>query len=85
MGEHLRFTGELSITMVDRLQADLLQALQNRQPVTIDLDAVERIDTAALQLLLAVQREASSAGIPLTFCCPSQLQRRFKSLGISLC
>ncbi len=39
------------------LKLSLAALLRNVNPVTIELDAVERIDTASLQLLIAFARE----------------------------
>jgi len=44
------------------LKSALLDMLMDPQPVTIDVRAVERIDTAALQLLCAFVRDRKAAG-----------------------
>lgn len=84
MGEQLQLSGELSITMVDQLVADLQRALQSSPSLTIDLNGVERIDTAAAQVLLAAQREALENGHPLVYRCPINLKNRLKAIGIQL-
>lgn len=44
------------------LKSELLDLLTHRQPVTIDVTAVERIDTAAMQVLCAFVRDRHAAG-----------------------
>lgn len=44
------------------LKSALLDLLMDQQPVTIDARAVERIDTAALQVLCAFVRDRKAAG-----------------------
>jgi anti-anti-sigma regulatory factor len=44
------------------LKSALLDLVAERQPVTIDARAVERIDTAALQVLCAFTRDRRAAG-----------------------
>ncbi len=53
-----------SCTMRDSiaLKSALLDLLADRRPVTIDARSVERIDTAALQVLCAFVRDRKAAG-----------------------
>jgi phospholipid transport system transporter-binding protein len=44
------------------LKSSLLDLLMDKNPVTIDVRAVERIDTAALQVLCAFVRDRKAAG-----------------------
>jgi anti-anti-sigma regulatory factor len=44
------------------LKSSLLDLLMDQRPVTIDVRAVERIDTAALQVLCAFVRDRKAAG-----------------------
>jgi anti-anti-sigma regulatory factor len=44
------------------LKSALLDLLMDQRPVTIDVRAVERIDTAALQVLCAFVRDRKAAG-----------------------
>jgi anti-anti-sigma regulatory factor len=44
------------------LKSELLDLLAHRQPVTIDVSGVERIDTAAMQVLCAFARDRQAAG-----------------------
>lgn len=44
------------------IKSELLDLLAHRHPVTIDVGAVERIDTAAMQVLCAFVRDRKAAG-----------------------
>jgi phospholipid transport system transporter-binding protein len=55
---------ECVIASVDDLKADLLTRLTFDSSVTIDAAAVQRIDTASLQLLAAFARDRRAAGLP---------------------
>ena len=46
----------------DSLKSALLRLLEEAQPVTLEVAAVQRIDTAALQLLAAFVRDRRTAG-----------------------
>jgi anti-anti-sigma regulatory factor len=52
---------------VAALKLTLLKHLEATDPVTIDPTAVERIDTAALQLLFAFERQRARAGRAVTW------------------
>jgi len=56
---------ELTIRQAEALREDLLSALKGPGPVTLALGAVERLDTAVAQLLLAARRRAGAAGLVL--------------------
>jgi len=44
------------------IKSELLDLLTHRQPVTIDVSSIERIDTAAMQVLCAFVRDRTAAG-----------------------
>jgi anti-anti-sigma regulatory factor len=54
---------QLNISHCADLYAQLLIAMTEGQAVSIDISQVERVDTAALQLLYDFQREAKSQGL----------------------
>jgi ABC-type transporter Mla MlaB component len=58
------YTMTASCTVRDcvALKAALLDLLPIAEPVTVDLHAIERIDTAALQVLCAFVRDRQAAG-----------------------
>jgi len=61
----------LDIAIAADLREALLEALRGGQPVTLDGSAVERADTAALQVLAAFFQDARSRGIPVRWHSPS--------------
>jgi anti-anti-sigma regulatory factor len=58
----------LEIKDVERVRRGLLDALSRDTAITIDVSRVSAIDTAGVQLLLALQNEAANRGIALEFC-----------------
>ena len=64
-------SGNINIANALELLQQLAPLLEAKTKVTLDLCAVQRIDTAILQLLLAFQRTASARGMPVTWSAPS--------------
>jgi len=60
----LALTAECTVAEADSLKAALARRLEDAGMVTLDARALLRIDTAALQLLLAFVRDRRSAGRP---------------------
>jgi anti-anti-sigma regulatory factor len=58
----LRLPATLGIAQLAELREQFAAALDSGRPLAIDGAAVEQLDGAALQLLLAFQRAAASAG-----------------------
>jgi anti-anti-sigma regulatory factor len=54
---------QLNISHCGDLYAQLLTAMAEGQAVSIDISQVERVDTAALQLLYGFQRDAKAQGV----------------------
>jgi ABC-type transporter Mla MlaB component len=54
---------QLNISHCAELYTQLLTAMAEGQAVSIDISQLERVDTAALQLLYDFQREAKSQGL----------------------
>lgn len=74
----------LDIAVAAELRAHLLEALAEKQPVTLDGGAVERADTAALQVLTAFFQDARSQGIEVQWSSASAaLSRAAELLGIA--
>ena len=66
----------------DRLQA----VLKARQPVVLDATHIERVDTAALQILCAFFRDAEVHGLVVQWQHPSPaLQNAARLLNVSTC
>lgn len=58
----LKISGTLDIDEADALREALLTAFRLQAEIALDLSEVDACDTAALQVLLAGQRNAASAG-----------------------
>lgn len=54
---------QLTIAQCAEVYAQLLAAMAEGQAVSFDISKVERVDTAALQLLYGFQRDARSQGL----------------------
>lgn len=53
---------DCTVAEADTLKSTLVRRLNESQPVTLDVSALQRIDTAALQLLAAFVRDRRTAG-----------------------
>jgi anti-anti-sigma regulatory factor len=53
---------ELRIANVEELKKDLLVAIDSKNPISIDGSKVNKIDTAAIQLLTALSHECKGNG-----------------------
>lgn len=67
----IELAGSLSMRDAPELAARLRAAMEDGEPVVIDLSGLESIDTGCLQLLLAGHRQAAETGQPLGFADPS--------------
>jgi anti-anti-sigma factor len=54
----LRLVGELTIYHVAELKPQLLMILQEKKIMEIDLSGIDEIDTAGIQLLMLIKKEA---------------------------
>lgn len=70
----------LDISTVAELRALLLQALEGKQPVVLEAAEITRIDTSALQVLVAFFQDARAQEIPVRWQAPSEVLRRSASL-----
>jgi anti-anti-sigma regulatory factor len=59
----IQFSEQFTIRHCADTYAQLLMAMAEGQAVSIDISQIERIDTAALQLLYAFQRDAKAQGL----------------------
>ena len=55
-------SAECTVTAGAALKSSLLQVLEEPTPITLDVAAVRRIDTAAMQLIAAFVRERQAQG-----------------------
>jgi phospholipid transport system transporter-binding protein len=60
--ESLILTAECTVAEADTLKSELARRLDEPEPVTLDVSALQRIDTAGLQLLAAFVRDRRTAG-----------------------
>lgn len=63
----LTLAAECTVAEADALKAQLLRRLDESGPVTVDVTALRRIDTAGLQLLAAFVRDRRTAGRTVTW------------------
>ncbi len=84
MAHQVLLTDELTIDAIDPLFAALKEALTSGQPISIDLQRVTRIDTAAAQLLAAVHKEAVQSGTPCAFQLSTAVTHQLQRIGITL-
>lgn len=64
---HWRVEGEMSIRQVGELAPRLFDALHFRSELAVDLSRVTHCDTAGVQLMLMLRREAQRIGTVLRF------------------
>lgn len=64
---------QLTIARCAEIYAQLLAAMAEGQAVSIDASRVERVDTAALQLLYGFQRDARAQGLVTIWSDPSKV------------
>ncbi|WP_438971105.1 STAS domain-containing protein [Methylophaga sp.] len=62
----------LSIAQVSDLHKQLLSSFEQERAVNFDLSRIERVDTAAIQLLYCFQRDACAQGIVVIWSNPSK-------------
>jgi ABC-type transporter Mla MlaB component len=63
----LLLAAECTVAQADSLKSELERRLQEAEPVTLDVSALQRIDTAGLQLLAAFVRDRRTAGRAVTW------------------
>ncbi|MCX4187386.1 STAS domain-containing protein [Methylophaga sp. OBS4] len=63
----------LTIAQVAGMYSRLLTSLAEEQAVSIDISRIERIDTAAVQMLYSFQRDARTQGVVIIWSDPSKV------------
>jgi anti-sigma B factor antagonist len=58
----IRLDGELTVQVAAEYKGLLLNALADRDEVILELSGINELDTAGLQLLLLIKREAGQLG-----------------------
>ena len=61
----LNVEGEMTIYQADEIKRKFVSVLANSQEIELDLAKVSDLDSAGLQLLCLLKREASALGKPL--------------------
>ena len=84
MSRHVVFKNELTICNIGDMANELLNAIQCDRDVTVDLSGVERIDSAALQVLVGAVKEAKIIGGQLTCLVPNSIKVYASSFGVLL-
>lgn len=84
MAYQVLLTDELTIDTIDAFSTTLKEALASGQSLAIDLRGVTRLDTAAAQLLVAVQKEAAQSGTPCTFHLSAAVTQYLHRIGVTL-
>lgn len=73
----------LEIQQLSRLKRDWMPSLREGALIQVALSDVKRVDTAGLQFLLALRREALGRRVDLTLRAPSlELCARAEALGL---
>ena len=82
----ISLSGSLDITQVESLQATLAHGLEQGLPFLIQVEQVERVDAAALQLLCAFVRAAEEAGLDCAWSeVPAVLRDAARVTGLDDC
>lgn len=76
---HLAPTGDLSIFEAGEFKDALVKLMANEGLVSLDLSNVDRVDTAAIQLMLSARKQARM----LVMGIPQELQDKLKQLGFT--
>lgn len=76
---HLAPTGDLTIFEAGEFKEALRKLMTNEGLVSLDLSNVDRVDTAAIQLMLSARKQARM----LVMGIPQDLQEKLKQLGFT--
>ena|ERR1700761_1160103 len=80
----LALPGQLDLTAAEPLHRTLLDRVRTGDPLAIDGSVVERVSTAAIQVLLATAAEARLRGTPFQLLNPSsELTDALVDLGVA--
>jgi anti-anti-sigma regulatory factor len=80
----LRLEPSLQIKDVEAARQSLAHCLAGESPIRIDVSGIATVDTAGVQLLLAVRREGAHGGVSVQYCGESPaLAHALKLLGLT--
>ena len=73
----------LDLRAAQPLKAAMLRAIEKQQPLTLNASSVERLSTACVQLLIAIETALQDAGYSLVLDEPSEaFSEAFADLGL---
>jgi anti-anti-sigma regulatory factor len=72
----LKADESLEIAQLAGLKQKWLKSMEASTVVTVQLDSVQRVDTAGLQFLIGLRKEAQSRSLELHFDRPSEILRK---------
>lgn len=80
-----KLSGSLDINTSDEVRKILLEYLGEHASISVDLSQIEGCDAAGVQLLLALEKSAKSAGKPFAIVASSEaFDRDCAGLGVSI-
>jgi len=62
----IRLEGEINITTAAELKKLLLEALEYRKEIRVELERVTELDISALQMFWAFERDVTAAGVAVS-------------------
>jgi anti-anti-sigma regulatory factor len=66
----------LEISQLAGLKLKWLKSIEESKSISVQLDSVQRVDTAGLQFLIGLRKEAQSRSLDLRFDKPSEMLRK---------
>lgn len=67
----LALHGDVTLRHLEPVRAKLLELLERHAEISVDCDAISRVDLGLIQLLLAARKSAQAAGKTLTLARPA--------------
>ncbi len=83
MAQELKIGKECCIANAGAISSLLLDALRTNRELLVDLNDIERIDTAGLQILMAAGKEAELLGAKLQYSVSGQIIDLMEELGVT--
>lgn len=80
----IAFNGRLTIEEVPEAILRLQEAIREAVEVSVDLTAVESVDSAAVQMLLAARKECGNKGKAIRYIVSSPVKDTLKTMGVTL-
>lgn len=80
----ITFKDEFTVSQVSEATGRLMNAVKDCEEVTVDMEEVEKVDVAAMQMLVAAKKECEKAGHRLIFKVSAAGTNLMSSMGIRL-